>query len=112
MSNTIEYKGYFGTVEYSSEDNQLFGKVVGVNSLVSYEGASISALKEDFRGAIDDYLNLCAEKGIEPEKTYKGSFNVRVSPELHRSLAAYSAAHSQTLNTTVEDAIKEYVAKP
>jgi len=112
MNNSLEYKGYFGTVEYSSKDNLLFGKVIGIGSLISYEGSSISALQEDFRGAVDDYLALCEAKNITPEKTYKGSFNVRVSPELHKSLAVYSAARHQTLNATVEEAIKEYVGKP
>ena len=110
--NALEYKGYFGTVEYSSANNLLFGKVIGINSLISYEGDSLQSLQKDFTEAVDDYLSLCAETGIEPDKSYKGSFNVRVSPELHKSLAAFSAAHNQSLNTVVEDAIQKYVGKP
>ena len=110
MSNVLEYKGYYGTVEYSAADNVLFGKVIGVNSLISFEGNSVESLKEDFEGAVDDYLEMCAENCIEPEKAYRGSFNVRVSPELHKTLALYSASHGQTLNSTVEEAIKRYVA--
>lgn len=68
MKNAMEYKGYFGTVEYSASDNILFGKVIGINSLISYEGSSLEELKSDFEGAVDDYLELCAENGIEPEK--------------------------------------------
>lgn len=109
MSGLLEYKGYYGTVEFSANDEVLFGKVIGVNSLISYEGKSVEQLKVDFEEAIDDYLDLCAEKGLEPEKVYKGSFNVRVSPEIHKDLVLYSAAHGQTLNSTVEEAIKEYV---
>ena len=111
MSNLLEYKGYYGTVEYSSTENVLFGKVVGVNSLISYEGDSLEDLTKDFEAAIDDYLTVCAEKGFEPEKVYRGSFNVRISPELHKNLAVYSASHNQTLNATVEEAIKRYVCK-
>ena len=48
------------------------------------------------------------KEGIEPEKDYKGSFNVRISPELHKNLALYSAAHNQSLNTTVEVAIEKF----
>ena len=58
---------------------------------------------------MDEYLEMCAENGIEPEKTYKGSFNVRVSPELHKSLALVSASRGQTLNSAVEEAIRHYV---
>ena len=52
---------------------------------------------------------MCSEKGIEPQKVYKGTFNVRISPELHRSLAVYAASHNMTLNSTVEQAIMNYV---
>ena len=111
ISNVLEYRGYYGAVEYSATDNIFFGKVIGVSSLISFEGDSVQSLREDFEGAIDDYLEMCTEKGIEPEKAYKGSFNVRVSPELHKKLAIYSTSRGKTLNATVEDAIKSYVAK-
>lgn len=109
MNNMLEYKGYYGTVEFSDTDNILFGKVIGINSLLSFEGDSVKSLKEDFKGVIDDYLEMCAENGVSPEKHYRGTFNVRVSPELHRTLARYSATHGLTLNSTVEEAIKRYV---
>lgn len=109
MNNMLEYKGYYGTVELSGTDNVLFGKVIGVNSLISYEGDSVQSLRDDFQGAVDEYLEMCAENGIEPEKTYKGSFNVRVSPELHKTLALVSASRGQTLNSAVEEAIRHYV---
>ncbi len=111
MNNMLEYKGYYGTVELSGADNVLFGKVLGVNSHISYEGDSVQSLRNDFQGAVDEYLEMCAENGIEPEKTYKGSFNVRVSPELHKTLALISASRGQTLNSAVEEAIKHYVTR-
>lgn len=109
MNNTLEYKGYFGTVEYSSKDNVLFGKVIGVKSLISYEGDSIQSLTEDFQGAVDDYLEMCLKKNIEPEKAYKGSFNVRISPELHKKLVMFAYSHHKTLNATVEEALEKFV---
>jgi predicted HicB family RNase H-like nuclease len=72
-------------------------------------GDSLESLRKDFEEMIDDYLEECAEDGVEPQKPYRGSFNVRVSPELHRTLALYSASHGQTLNSTVEEALKRYV---
>lgn len=65
----LKYKGYTGSIEFSEEDNLFFGKVAGIRSLVSYEGKDIDELTEDFKGAIDDYLNLCKEIGKEPEKS-------------------------------------------
>ncbi len=109
MNNMLEYKGYYGTVDFSISDNILFGKIVGVQSLISYEGDSIQSLQEDFRQAIDDYLEMCAENNVQAEKTYKGNFNVRISPELHKNLALFASSKGQTLNATVEEAIKNYV---
>ena len=110
MSGVLEYKGYCGTVEYSKTDNILHGKVLGINGLISYEGDSIQSLQQDFEDALDDYLEMCAENGTEPQKPYRGSFNVRVAPELHRSLASYSASRGQTLNSVVEEAIRKYIS--
>lgn len=67
MINPLSYKNYNGTVEFSSDDNCLFGKVVGIKSLLSYEGQSIKELKEDFERTVDEYLEDCQERGIAPE---------------------------------------------
>jgi len=111
MSDLMEYKDFFGTVEFSAADNILFGKVLGIKGLVSYEGNSLQSLKDNFEGAIDDYLEMCATESIDPQRTYKGKFNVRVSPEIHKRLVLYSAAQGQTLNSTVEEAIRSYVMR-
>ncbi len=108
--NVLEHKGYTGTVEFSAENNVLYGKVIGINGLISYEGESVSELRKDFEAAVDDYLEICKEKGTEPQKVYKGTFNVRISPELHRSLAVFAASHNTTVDSIVEQAIQKFVA--
>ena len=74
----MEYKGYRGSVEFSEPDGLFFGKVQGIRSLISYEGADAAALMEDFHTAVDDYLISCAEDGMEPEIA-KSMENVRIS---------------------------------
>ena len=69
MNITLEYNGYVGSVVFSELDRIFYGKVKGIHALISYEGTSIKDLSDDFREAIDGYLMLCAEEGIEPEKT-------------------------------------------
>ena len=110
MSNALEYKGYLGTVEFSAEDNVLYGKVIGINSLISYEGDSLQNLKSDFEEAIEDYLEMCIEGNKEPEKSYKGSFNVRIDPVLHRQAASFAALSNISLNQFVESAIADKVS--
>ena len=109
MSNLLSYKSYNGTVEYSKEDDCLFGKVVGIKSLLSYEGNSIQELEQDFRNVIDEYLTDCEGRNVKPELPYKGTFNVRISPELHRNIAIYAIEHGKSLNTAVEEAIGNMV---
>lgn len=110
MSNLLSYKNYNGTVEYSEEDVCLYGKVIGLKSLISYEGNSIQELKKDFEDAIDGYLQDCRERNIEPEQPYKGTFNVRIGPELHRDIAVYAIEHGKTLNAVVAEAIGNMVS--
>lgn len=110
MSSVMEYKGYVGSVEFSMEDERFFGKVQGIRALISYEGTNARELINDFYEAVDDYLKLCAGQGIEPEKAYKGSFNVRVSPELHRQAAICAMGRDVSLNSLVEKALMKYMA--
>ena len=71
MNNTVEYKGYVGSIEFSEEDALFFGKVMGIRSLISYEGENAADLISDFHSAVDDYLAVCEAQGREPEKAYK-----------------------------------------
>ena len=109
MKNTIEYKGYVGSIEFSEEDSLFYGKVMGIRALISYEGSNAKDLVEDFHCAVDDYLEMCAEEGIEPEKAYKGSFNIRISPELHKQAVIVAMSQQISLNSFVEHSIERAV---
>ena len=109
MNNTMEYKGYVGSVEFSEEDALFYGKVLGIRSLISYEGNNAAELVADFHGAVDDYLEVCAQSGTEPEKAYKGSFNVRISPELHKQAVVAAMAQNVSLNSFVEASIAKAI---
>ena len=120
MNNTIQYKGYVGSVEFSEEDGIFYGKVMGIRSLISYEGESAKELLDDFHGAIDDYLETCKAEGKQPEIAFKGSFNIRLSPDLHKKLFIirlspdlhkklfiYTTAHQISMNKYIEDTLKD-----
>lgn len=110
MNNVMEYKSYQGTVEYSPEDDILFGKVLGIRSLISYHGQSVKELRKDFESAVDEYLALCAENGTNPEKSYRGCFNVRIDPTLHKEAYLIAQAHHISLNQFVETSVKNQIA--
>ena len=108
MSSIMEYKDYVGSVEFSEEDGVFYGKVLGIRSLISYEGTNVRELVDDFHGAVDDYLALCEQEGHHPETAYKGSFNVRFKkPETHRRAAIYAMTHGQSLNSFVESCVEK-----
>lgn len=72
-------------------------------------GNSVQELETDFQNVIDDYLNDCEKQGVQPEQSYKGTFNMRISPELHRTIATYAIEHGKSLNAAVEEAIEHMV---
>ena len=84
MKSTIEYKNYFGSIKFSEKDELFYGRVLGIKSLLTFEGRNVHELLEDFHGVFDDYLEICKENSVEPEKSFRGSFNIRVSPVLYK----------------------------
>ncbi len=112
MSSIIQYKDYVGSVEFSQEDGIFYGKVLGIRALVSYEGTNARELIADFQGVVDDYLSMCVKEGIEPEKAYKGSFNLRISPKLHKALAIQALEENVSLNRLVERKLEQAMVNP
>lgn len=105
MNDILEYKNYLASVHFSAADDVFYGKVLAINDLISFEGASVKELKAAFEEAVEDYLETCAEIGKSPDKTYKGTFNVRVSSSLHKQAALFAAVHNITLNEFVKKAL-------
>ena len=111
MNNTITYKNYIGTVNFSEDDSVFFGKVSGIKDSISFEGDTVESLIADFHMAVDEYLEFCRECGKEPQQQYKGSFNVRITADLHRKSSLGASAKNISLNSYVEQAIEMQVAK-
>lgn len=105
----IKYKEFIGSVHFSAEDEVFHGKIEGINALVTFEGETVTNLKKAFIEAVDDYLIFCKEKGISPEKSYKGSFNVRIEPKLHKQASFIAVAEGITLNQFVQRAIEQEI---
>ena len=105
MNDILQYKGYYAEIHFSSEDEVFFGKLIGLNDLINFEADSVKGLKESFIEAVEDYLITCKQIGKTAEKTYKGSFNVRIPPNLHRQAAVFAAIKNITLNDFVRYAL-------
>ncbi len=105
----LEHKGYLGTIEAELEDNTLFGKLAFMRDLVTYEAHDLAGLRREFEASVDAYLESCAELGRSPDTPFKGTFNVRVSPEIHRKAALLAGGRS--LNAFVAEAIAEKISR-
>ena len=110
MDNILRYKNFVATVKYSEEDEAFIGRIEGINAVVSFEGQSVSALKKAFKEAVESYVAVCERKNIsEIQKSYSGTFNVRINSDLHRRAAITAKLHGSTLNAFVKEAIEKYV---
>lgn len=109
MNSMLEYKGYHATIEYDAEDEIFVGEVFGITDSLNFHGNSIDELKNTFSQCIDNYLELCKKVGKNPDKEFKGTFNVRIPPELHKKAALAAAEQKITLNQYVVRAISKSV---
>jgi predicted HicB family RNase H-like nuclease len=109
MSDLMEHKGYFGSVQYSDEDKTFHGRLEFIRALVTYEGTDVDSLRQSFEESVNDYLLLCKEQESTPEKPFRGTFNVRPGAELHRRAALYAREKKINLNQLVSEALKNFL---
>jgi predicted HicB family RNase H-like nuclease len=107
----IEYKGYTGVFEFDPSIDGFHGRVIGLQDVVTFEGRSVEELRHEMEASVEDYLELCAEAGKEPERPYRGEFLVRTTPEVHRAVATAAEAEGVSLNAWVESTLAS-VARP
>jgi predicted HicB family RNase H-like nuclease len=105
----FKYNGYLGTIEPQIEEGTLFGKLAFIRDLVTYESDNMTDLKQQFEISVDAYLAECIELGKIADIPCKGTFNVRVSPSLHRE--AVIASGEESLNSFVAQAIQEKILR-
>ena len=104
----LEYKGYWGNIEYSKEDNCLFGEVLGLskNNCITYEGNTLEELYNDFKEGIDHYLHYCRTNNIKPKKSYNGVLNIRIPSDIHTKIAMYAENNGISINAFIRDSIE------
>ncbi|WP_457750277.1 type II toxin-antitoxin system HicB family antitoxin [Sulfurimonas sp.] len=109
MANTIEYKGYIGSIEYSPQDKCFYGKLEMIDDLVTFEAVNADELEKNFHNAVDEYIATCKQLNREPQKVYKGVFNVRIEPELHKKIYQEALKAGISLNAFVQNVLKKAI---
>jgi len=107
MKDILSHRGFVGSVHFSADDRIFYGKVEGITDLVTFEGETVSELTEAFQYVVDEHIKDCEAENITPEKSFKGSFNVRLTPELHRRIAMSAKMRGITINKFVLEALSE-----
>lgn len=111
MKTLIEYKGYHAKISYDAENKIFVGDVIGIEDFLAFHVYSADEVEKRFHECIDDYLDFCKKRGEKPSKEYRGMFNVRISPELHRLAALEAANRGISLNQLVSDLMSEALQK-
>lgn len=105
MSNVLKYNGYHGSVEFSLEDDCLFGRLLGISDMITYEGNSAKEIETAFRESVDDYIETCRKIGKPPQKPYSGKVMFRIDPQIHAKAARAAQLKGVSLNQWAEDVL-------
>lgn len=107
--NTLKYKGQIGSIEHDLDRGILYGKLLFIGDLVTYEAENLRTLEQEFRVSVHEYLADCESMGVAPNKPFKGTFNIRIGRELHKKLAMKAADEGLGLNEAVQRAVERFV---
>lgn len=106
---SLKYKGLIGTAEYSDTDKIFYGKIVNIDGLVNYEATNVEDLQREFKEAVDYYIAYCKEHNLPLHKSYSGSFNVRLTPELHAKVVEKATNVGVSLNAFIRETLQKAV---
>lgn len=105
--NTISYKNYVAQIEPDLEDGILVGRVTNTRDIIGFHGNTIAETIDSFHSVIDEYLEDCKKKGLNPNKPCSGRFNLRIPPHLHSELSTAAAKAGKSLNQWATDALHQ-----
>ena len=109
--NIMQVNGYKARIEYDAELDQFRGEILGINGSADFYGNNPTALRREFKNSLGVYLEVCREKGISPKKEYSGKFNLRLSPQLHSTIATIAAGEEKSINEWVSETLEKSVGR-
>lgn len=103
MKNSMTYKGYNARIDFDDRDNIFVGRVLGIEDVIGFHGTTVTALRADFRRAIDFYLTT----NPLPQKPASGKLMLRVPSEVHTAALIAAKSSGQSLNQWAANVLKE-----
>ena len=102
----IQHKGYVGVFEFDPSIDAFHGEVMNTRDVITFQGRSVDELRAAMQSSVEDYLDMCAEDGVNPEKPFSGKFQFRGPPELHRRLAEVAKRRGLSMNALVHELLE------
>lgn len=107
MNNTMNFGKYKASIHFDAEIGLFRGEFIGLNGGADFYGKSLSELKREGSISLKVFLEMCKEKGLEPDRHYSGRLMLRIPPEVHSSVVHAAAANGKSLNQWAADALLE-----
>lgn len=109
MKNILSYKGFTAQIEFDTDDNIFFGRVLGLRDIISFHGETVVELTTDFHNAINHYLDVCKQRGEKPQKTYSGKLTLRIPPYIHAGIVTAATHSGKSINKWVTDELEQVI---
>ena len=95
VKNTMEIEGYRAVIQFDPDIELFRGEFIGLNGGADFFASDVAGLRKEGADSLSVFLEMCKEDGVEPRRSYSGKLNLRMSPELHASVAAAAAAEGE-----------------
>lgn len=105
--NTMNYKGYTARMDFDVDDKIIVGRVVDIDDIITFHGASVTEFEAAFQAAIDAYIDACEQLGQAAEKPSSGKLMLRVDPAIHAAAVKASSRNGMSLNKWAEKALRQ-----
>jgi predicted HicB family RNase H-like nuclease len=105
--NAMNHKGYTARIEFDERDALFVGRVLGLRTMISFHGETVSELRAAFASAVEEFLKDCKEQGTRPEKPASGKLMLRVPPDVHGAAIVAAQAAGKSLNQWATEVLEE-----
>ena len=103
------YKGYLAGLTIDEDKGIIRGKALNTRDTITFYGKTVAEAMQAFRDSVDDYLEYCAESGVEPDKPFNGRLLVRIKPEHHRDLSLIAQEEGRSINSLVAQLVTKAI---
>ena len=105
--NSMSYRGYTARMEFDPDDKIIVGRVLDIDDIITFHGASVAEFEAALHSAVDSYIAACDQLGQAPDKPASGKLMLRVDPAVHAAAVKASARSGQSLNKWAEQVLRE-----